>query len=163
LPLSLAQSTTIIGPLALRVGDCTSKGANAPVSLNVPADGGDYTVTFTSRDEQCRWQDDFTSGVCEDDCDLVPPSADEVCLPKPLGPPAAECSHFFPGSVSLGKDEPGTGYATRNALLAIVKQGSSACPGQSDHGYTLFPNVSVGDPVDAPARSHVTYCGCPPD
>ncbi len=158
---SLAQSTIDVGPLALRVGDCTTKGANEPVDLNVPADGGEYTVTFTSREGECEWEEEFDSGVCENGCDLIPPEGGEVCLSRPLGNPRAECNYFLPGSVVLGKDEFPTGFATRDALLAITKTGSSACPNPSEQGYFLFPDVEVGDDVSAPAQSHTTYCGCP--
>ena len=151
------------------LGDSWEVGASGDKCFNVSceSDGGHTAELIFAHDgdPECSADEDgyYKVDECEvDECELIPPNEDEFCLDSPLGNPSSECSYFFPGSDYLGKDEPGNGYASRDALLAIVKSGSSACPGQSDHGYFLFPDVEEGDSVDAPARSHViTYCGCP--
>ena len=70
----------------------------------------------------------------------------------------AECSHFAPGSVFLGKFNGPESTASMDAKYAIVKGG--ACANKQGKKYWIFEDVQVGDPIKN-GQSHTTYCGCP--
>jgi hypothetical protein len=96
---------------------------------------------------------------------VVPPnwsaSGATTCLDSPLGSESAECAAF--GLAPDGKDAGNGGasqQASKNALVAIVKDGSVGCnPGQQ--AYTFYTNVTAGQALNFHAISHITYCKCP--
>jgi len=124
------------------------------ISLHNP---GAYAGTYNCGEEQ------LCSGA------ILPAPQSLVCLDRPLGNEASECSYFLPGSTPLGKDDGGPNSsqpASQSAPFAVVHAGSgqTGCsPGEQ--AYRTLVGVTAGQPISSPGTgtsiSHITYCSCP--
>jgi hypothetical protein len=103
-------------------------------------------------------------GPCDSPCEDVTMgghSAGLQCHDVISGGEAAECSHFFPGSVPLMKLEGPNQQTTAIAnAIGVLTKGGACDAGRSGHRYWLYWDVKIGDPIAG--DSHQTYCVCPP-